>query len=261
MTMPQPTPITPDQVMAQLKTRGFERGGFRSPLRHFRGKLESITGSMVQRGNMTQARLEVNYNFVDIEVFDSTEPYPFPIAQISIMHNIRDRSNMGVLGISIDKVINADINENEPQEKARNQDFLIGKVQEWRVIPGHMMWDADKGMETPRECFEVVYVEGVGGTPHSGVAATVEAPGTTPEAPAVPGTTPQPGGLTPAQQAMNLLDNKTQQEWNNTVFQDLLVKGDPELTNSIIQGTFIPPLEASGLITKDADGRFHLKKD
>jgi hypothetical protein len=60
---------------------------------------------------------------------------------------------------------------------------------------------------------------------------------------------------------MNLLDGKTQQEWNNVVFQDPLVKGDPELSNSIIQGTFIPPLEAANLVTKDTDGRFHVKKD
>lgn len=245
--------LTPDQVMAQLRTRGFETGGFRSPLRHFRGKLDSITGSMVQRGNMTQARLEVLYNFSDIEVFLSTEPYPFPIAQIAVMHSNREKSYTGVLGKSIDKIINADLDENAPQEKVKNQDFLIGKVQEWKVTPGHMMWDNDKQAETARECWEVVYVEGVGGTPHSGVATTVASV----ETPA------QPTGkaLTPAQQAMNLLDGKTQQEWNNIVFQDSQVKGDSDLTNSIIQGTFIPPLEAAGLVTKDKDGRFHTKKD
>ena len=36
--------LTQDQVLAQLQTRGFESGGFGSPLRHFRGKLTSITG-------------------------------------------------------------------------------------------------------------------------------------------------------------------------------------------------------------------------
>ena len=246
--------LTADQVMAQLRTRGFETGGFRSPLRHFRGRLDSITGSMVLRGQMTQARLEVLYNFSDIEVFESTEPYPFPIAQINIMHSNRVKSNMGVLGASIDKIINADLDENAPQERAKNQDFIIGKVQEWKVTPGHMMWDNDKQAETARECFEVVYVEGVGGTPHSGVASVVSSL----EAPAQQGAGKT---LTPAQQAMHLLDNKTQQEWNNTVFQDVLVRGDSELVNSIIGGTFIPPLEASGLITKDKDGRFHVKKD
>jgi len=249
------TELTSQQVLAQLQTRGFEVGGFRSPLRHFRGKLDSITGSMVQRGNMPQAKLEINYNFSELEVFESAEPYPFPITQISMMHSNRIKSNMGVLGASMDKIINAGLDDNAPQTQAKNQDFLIGKIQEWKMTPGHMMWDNDKQAETPREAWEVVYVEGVGGTPHSGVATSTptETPSPTPTA--------TPTGVTPIQQALNLLDGKTQQEWNNLVFQDPLVKGDTALTSSIISGTFIPPMEASGMVTKDDNGIYHVKKD
>lgn len=254
------TDLTQEQVLAQLQTRGFETGGFRSPLRWFRGTLTGIIGSMVQRGNMQQPRLEVTYNFQnqDVEVFESSEPYPWPIAQISIMHSNREKSNMGVLGRSIDKIINAGVDENLPQAQAKNQDILIGKVQEWKVTPGHMMWDNDKQAETARECFEVVYVEGIGGTPHSGVMVSTEPPDVggvqvpTPTASTV---------ISPTQQALNLLDGKTQQEWNNIVFQDPLVKGDPAVVKSIIDGVFIPPLEASGMVTKDADGRYHIKND
>jgi len=251
------TELTPEQLLAQLQTRGFEAGGFRSPLRHFRGTLTSITGSMVQRGNMPQAKLEVTYNFdkpgAPIEVFASTEPYPFPIAQISMMHSNREKSNMGVLGASIDKIINADVDSNAPQAQVKNQDFLIGKVQEWKMTPGHMMWDNDKQAETPRDAWEVVYVEGVGGTPHSGVA--------TPAPTDTPAPTVTPTGVTPIQQALNLLDGKTQQDWNNQVFQDPLVKGDSALVSKIISGAFIPELEAVGMVTKDDNGVFHVKKD
>jgi len=246
--------LTPEQVLAQLQTRGFE-SGFRSPLRHFRGKLDSITGSMVQRGQMPQAKLEVSYNFSELEVFETTEPYPSPIAQISMMHSRRDRSNSGVLGASVGRIINAGVNENIPQgdPRVKNQDFLIGKVQEWKVTPGHMMWDNDKQMETPREAWEVVYVEGVGGTPHSGVATTVEAPATpTPAAPT---------GVTPIQQALNLLDSKTQQEWNTLIFQDPLVKGDAALVKKIVDATFVSGMEATGMVTKDENGVYHVKKD
>jgi len=243
------TDLTPEQVMEQLRTRGFETGGFRSPLRHFRGKLDSITGSMVQRGAMPQPRLEVLYNFSEVEVFESSEPYPFPVAQISIMHSNRVKSAMGVLGASMDKILNASLDENAPQEQAKNQDALIGKVQEWKVTPGHLMWDGNAGAEVPRECWEVVYVEGVGGTPHSGVAATPATAGQ--PAPATP------AGVTPVQQAINLLDDKTQQQWNDVVFRDPLVKSDAELIQSIIQGTFLPPLEAAGTVTKDENGVYH----
>jgi hypothetical protein len=199
---------------------------------------------MVQRGAMTQARLEVSYNFSEIEVFESTEPYTSPIAQISLLHSNRIKSAMGILGASIDKIINAGLGENVAQEQVKNQDFLIGKVQEWRVTPGHMMWNADAGQETPRECWEVVYVEGVGGAPHGGVAAPVT-------------TKAQPDAITPVQQALNLLDGKTQQQWNNSVFQDPMVKGSPDLINQIISGSFLSAMESSGQITKDENGIYH----
>ena len=247
--------LTPQEVLAQLQTRGFETGGFRSPLRHFRGKLDSITGSMEQRGQMPQAKLEVHYNFSELEVFASTEPYPFPIAQISMMHSNRMQSNMGVLGASVDKVINAGVDVNAPQTQVKNQDFLIGKVQEWKVTPGHMMYDMDKKQDTPRECWETVYVEGVGGTPHSGVATPTPAV-------VVPAPAPAPIGLTPAQQALNLLDGKTLQEFNQLVFQDTLIREDTsDLKTTIINNAFIPPMEASGMVTKDDNGVFHVKKD
>jgi len=241
--------LNQQEVLSQLKTRGFETGGFRSPLRYFRGKMDSITGSMVQRGQMKQARLEVNYNFSDIEVFESTEPYPFPVAQVSMMHSNRTKSGMGVLGASMDKIINAGLDENLPQEKTKNQDFLIGKVQEWKVTPGHLMPAQDETgdwTEKPREAWEVVYVEGCGGVPHSGVAASTMS---SQKAPA--------SGVTPAQEAVNLLDGKTQQQWNNVVFQNSAVKGSPELINAIISGTFLPAMEASGQVTKDANGVYH----
>lgn len=240
--------IPQEQLMAQLKTRGFESGGFRSPLRHFRGKLDSITGSMVQRGNMTQAKLEIAYSLSDVEVFESTEPYPFPIAQITVMHSNRDKSAMGVLGASMDKILNAGLDSNTPQQQAKNQDALVGKVQEWKVTPGHLMPDKDeagKWTETPREAWEVVWVEGMGGTPHSGVFAQLAQPAA------------KPTGETSMQRAIKLLDGKTQQQWNNVVFQDAVVKSDTGLVNSIINGQFLAPLEESGVISKDTNGVYH----
>ena len=120
---------------------------------------------MVKRGNMPQERLEVNYNFDNVEVFQSTEPYPFPIVQISILHSNRDKSNAGVLGQSIDKIINAGTDENAPQQLVKNQDFLIGKFQEWKVTGGHMMPARDdatgKWVEQARDAWAVVWVDGV----------------------------------------------------------------------------------------------------
>lgn len=240
--------LTQEQVMAQLMTRGFESGGFGTPLRHFRGKLDSITGSMVQRGNMPQPKLEVIYTFSELDVIESTEPYPFPVAQISIMHSNRTKSNMGILGASIDKVVNAGLDANAPQSAVRNQDYLIGKMQEWKMTPGHMMWDNDKKTETPRDCWEVVWVEGE------------ITPVTTPTGKVETSTPVAKVAITPAAQALSLLEGKTQQQWNNMVFQDPLVKGDANLISAIVNNTFIPALEAAGSVTKDGNGVYHLAK-
>lgn len=240
--------IPQEQLLAQLRTRGFESGGFASPLREFRGRLDKITGSMVQRGQMKSARLEVTYTFSEVEVIKSTEPYPFPIAQISLLHSNRAQSMMGVLGASIDKVINSGLDDNAPQNQVKNQDFLIGKVQQWEITPSHMMWDMDKKQETPRECWEVIEVEGFATTP---VVTKSQASPT----PITPST------ITPAQEALNLLEGKTLSQWNNEVFKNSLVKaGGGDLINSIIQGTFVSSLEAAGNITKDANGVYHVKK-
>ena len=212
---------------------------------------------------MQQPRLEVAYNFADVEVFVSTEPYPFPVAQIAVMHNSRVQSQMGYLGASMDKILNAGLNENAPQSQAKNQDALINVVQEWMITPGHMMpakGDDGKWTEMPQDCWEVVWVEGMGGTPYSGAPATPAAP--TPAgapAPAPTAATPAaaPATTTPLQRAIDLIDGKTQQQWNNVVFQDAQVKADTALVNSIITGTFLAPLVESGVLTMDADGVYH----
>jgi len=238
--------MSQEQVLVQLRTRGYETGGFKSPLRYFRGRLDSITGSMVMLGKMTQAKLEVCYNFSELEVFESSTPYPFPISQITVMHSVRDKSGMGVLGASMDNIVNAGVDANTPQVQAKNQDALIGVLQEWKVTPGHMMWDTAKKEETPRDSWEVVWAEGFGGTPNSGVAPA-------------PATVAAGSGVSASQKAIDILDGKTQAQWNNVVFQDNVVKSDATLINSIIAGEFISSIEESGVVTKDDDGVYHKK--
>lgn len=241
--------IPQDQILGQLKTRGFDPG-FGTPLRHFRGRLTGLTGSMVQRGQMKQARLEVMYHFDELEVIESTEPYPFPILKLPIMQSTKPKSSMGVLGASMDRILNADADGNLSQAEVRNQDALIGLLQEWKMTPGHMMWDGNAGKETPREAWEVVWVEGIGGTQSTGV-----------DAPSVAGAT---GAGSPAQsasaKAIELLDGKTQQQWNSIVFQDPLVKKDTNLTANIIGGQFLQPLLDAGIVTIDEAGIYHVSK-
>ena len=228
-------------VLAQLITRGFESGGkFGWPVQEFKGKLDTISGAMVQFGNMTSPKLEVRYNFSEILVMRSREPYPSPIGQVAIMYSKADKSGMGVLGKSLDKVINTGEDPSTPQERVKNWDLVVGKVHHWSQTIGHMMWDGKQ--ETPRDAWEVLSVEGLG-------VAPVAAPGIAPSSVMA---------ASPSAQALGLLNNKSLQEWNNLVFQDSLVKSDGTLTGNIISGDFLKNVLASGQVTVDENGIHHV---
>ena len=240
-------PLTPEEILAQLRTRGFEKGFQATPLKEFTGTLESITGDMVQRGRMAMPRLEVLYNFIDIEVIDATEPYISSIAQIPIMQSTREQSFMGVFGASVDKVINIDSKGNPlpdelpdgtPNPNLKPHEYIIGKVLHMKLTGGHMMWDEARREETPRGCWELI---GIGGAPGQEVEVS-----------------PGPNAT---QEALRVLDNKTEQQWHQVVFNNPAVKADESVRTSILNRTFLAPLETGGMITKDDNGVYHVKKD
>ena len=238
--------LTPNEILAQLKTRGFEDGFSQTPLRRFRARLTNIGGSMVQRGQMQESRLEVIYSFAEIEVIESTETFIAPVTDLAIMHSNRKRSGMGYLGASIDAIVNAGLPADAPMDQVKGQDFLIGKMQEWAFTPGHMIWDGNAREERPRDCWTVVWVEGISPAP-----AATSAPATTTTA-----TLPAPvaTAMSSTQQALTLLNGKTEAQWHQVVFNDDVVKADANLVNSLIARTFLTPLETAGIVTKDANG-------
>jgi len=254
--------IPAEQVLAQLKTRGFDEGFSRTPLRDFRGRLISITGAMVTR--MTPPRMEVIYNFTEVEVLASTEPYVNPVAQITMLHSTRRASGSGILGASIDSILNAGM-EKEPEmvlaadgvtqipnPKIRRQEFLIGKVQEWRMTPGHPIWSKAKGAEVPTDCWEVVWVEGFGSSATIQLVMPQSAPQMAPVA--------QTAKPSSAQEALRLLDGKTEQQFNQAIFNSDVVKADMSLVQKILQKQFLGPLLIAGQISMDAQGIYHVAK-
>lgn len=241
--------LTPEQLLDSLNTRGFtEGGGPRTPLREFVGTLESITGDIQER-NGRQIQYAV-YNFAELEVIASTEPYPMPIAQIPLPISNTKRSQMGVWGASIDKLINIDtagqpLPDGSPNLK--KQGYLIGKRLRVKLTEGHPTWDRNQGKEVPRSAFEVMVIVGEG--------TVTSAPQTVPA-----GTTAAPTGSPSLQKALDILEGKSLQEWYQAVFADPVVKADGALVTKIIQNALIPPMEAAGLIVKDANSKYHVVK-
>jgi hypothetical protein len=244
--------LTPEQLLEQLNTRGFQEGGGpRTPLREFIGTLDSITGDLQERqGRTIQYAM---YNFSELEVIQSTEPYPMPIAQLPIPISNTKRSQMGAWGASIDKLINVDaagqpLPDGDPNVK--KQGYLIGKRLRVKLTPGHKMWDRNAGKEVDRDMFEVIQVVG-----ESGVSPAVVSTAPQP----IPDTTGAPvnGALG---RALQLLEDKSLQEWYQVVFADPVVKADGALVTKIIQNALIPAMEAAGTVSKDANGKYHVVK-
>jgi len=239
--MAEPTPLTQEQILGQLMTRGFEEGFSRTPLRDFWGTLKSITGEM--RDGQTGSFAVALYNSEEVEAIESIEPYTSPIAQIDIPVSTRAKSRMGYFGTSFDKIINAGLPPDVPQAQAKNQDYLIGKRLHWKFTPGHMIWDGNAREERPNNCWEIIGIVGEGGA---------QAP--------IPSTAGTEVGadISISQQALNLLDSKNVQQWHQVVLTDPVVKQDTAFINSIIDNSFLAGMEASGKVTKDENGVYHI---
>ena len=85
-----------------ITTRGLTEGEAATPLRKFYGILDSY--SPEERYGKTS----VVMNFKDVEVIESTEPYPFPIAVIPIKLSNRKNSAWGVFSESLNAIIPED---------------------------------------------------------------------------------------------------------------------------------------------------------
>lgn len=261
--------VSQEEVLAQLRTRGFESGGERTPLRDFWGKLGSITGEM--RQGQRGAYLVSLYNFSELEVIYTVEPYTDPIAQIEISASTRQKSRAGYFGASVDKIINANVPPDVPalipdpnggvdaagnammipNPMVKNQSYLLGKVLHMKMTPGHPVWNQTAGAEQPIDCWELVEIRGEG-TPAPAMATPAAAPQV-----ATPQPAPQPAPGAPVQNiAMDLMDGQTLSQWHSIVFSRTDIS--QEVKNAIINNQFVPPLEAAGLVTKDANGVYHV---
>ena len=202
-----------------VSIRGLIEGAPRTPLKEFKGKLDAFPTELVTR--FEPARTYVNLAFSGVEVIETIEPYPFPIAQIPMPLNKRRVSQWTVFSDSLTKFL------------PENQDIgnTIGMIYHMKITPGHMMWDGKES--TPRESWEVIGLSGEGAA-----VSVVDA----------------------TSRALELLDGKTEQEWNQLVFQDPAIKADSALMNDIIYRKFLAAQEAAGKITKDDNGVWHIKE-
>ncbi len=242
--------MDPVEILDQLGTRGFEEGFQTTPIREFVATLTGITPDMREPSANSfsgAAYLVILYDFNegDLEVIETVEAYDSPIAQLEVPHSTKAKSKMGYLGASMDIIINAGLAPDAPLDQAKKQKDLIGKKLHMKLTGGHLVPRRGvdgKWEDKPIDCWVVLEVAGEG---------TVSAP-TTAGTPA-----PATSGASASQQALTLLDGKTDVEWHKVVFSDPIVKGDPALVQSIIKKEFLQSMIDGGVVVKDGDGIYH----
>ena len=192
-----------------------------TPLRDFWGKLDHF----VPRRDEKYQRSLIDMGFTDLTVIASTEPYKHLIAQITIPYGIYKNTSWGIFLSSADQFL----------QEGEDLKSLVGSYLHLVLTPGHNFGILkDTGEPNIRDCWECTEVRGR-----------------------------ETGGevITPLQQALNLLDGKSEMDFNQVVLADGIVKRDAGLVNQILSKAFLPALQAAGKAEPDASGIWHIKRE
>ena len=208
-----------------IKIRGLEKGFEESPLQEFEGILDRYETREVNSDKWGES-VRVELFFKDVVIIASTQPYNFPIAQLSLKYSDKENSVWGIFAKSLEKVLPAE----------GELDNCIGHKMHMTKTPGHG-FGKDRETQEPiiRECWECMAVDGL--------------------APAGP-------AVSAKLRALQLLDGKaTLQEWHSIVFTDPGVQSEPEVIQSILDNTFLAPMVEAGVVSQDGQGAYHVKLD
>ena len=226
--------------MVQEKMSMDRPTGGDTPLRRFKGVLDSL--KLDQRTSRDGSSYAVAiFNFKDLEVLDSTEPFPFPIAIIGVGYKPPKQSRGGTkwdaLAGSLRKLM--------PQ--GPDPDLLVGKMQEWVQVEhslrgalqddeGHPLMDGSTPPkqlwgEVPTLCWTIASVEGLGSVQEADDDFNAY--------------------------LVALADGKTEPKFYEVALTDSKVMSRPNIVEAIIGRKLLDTLKEMGLLTRDAEGFLH----
>ena len=224
------------------------------PLRKFTGILDSMPREPVTYGQGESARRSerVTLCFRDIEVIETIEPYNLPTFTFSMSLSNRKKSRWGVFGVSLNAVLDQQytpeqldpVNPNYVKPSARMDikdcinkrlGLVVADGEEGRPQPP-ILYDGRADEDKPTPAWTVYMVEGVGVIGMQGV--------------------------TPIEKAMQILDGKTQAEFNSAALADPVIQGDAQLLQAITMpvsaaNSFTTVMLTTGQFTKDDQDIFH----
>lgn len=208
---------------------------FGTPLRRFQAVLQDYVSEKRKDSTSNREYMTIQFNFVDLVVLESMEPYPHPIAVISIGYSTTQATRWDVLASSIKTLWG----------ETPALDALTGKRQEWAYLPCKLRTRLESGewTDVPNEAWQVVGVEGVG----AGVGAGGGA-GSASAAPAMDAT---------EHLIANLLDGKNDADFHQALYQDQVMRGHPDIISSATERKLLPALETAGRVWRDPQGIWH----
>ncbi|KKK91285.1 hypothetical protein LCGC14_2714500 [marine sediment metagenome] len=213
-----------------------------TPLRHFKGTLAPDKELQEERQTKDGSRkyVVVNFNFLDLEVIDSVEPFPFPIALVTIGYAppkvSRGSTKWEAFSASLRKLMpdNPDI------------ELLKGKRQEWKMEnrslrrgltdeeTGQPVLDGNNNQiwgDVPTLCWTVVSVEGLGSVQEADDDFNAY--------------------------LVALADGKTEPKFYEVALTDSKVMSRPNIVEAIIGRKLLDTLKEMNLLTRDAEGFLH----
>lgn len=211
-----------------------------SPLREFSAVLKEAkknVGTGTDRSGNATSWETIQFDFIELEVIEATEPYPYPTASIFIRYSnpqtSRGKTRWEAFADSA-RQFTKDLNE------------LVGKRQTWKMLPkeiraalrdeeGNAIPDpkrpgSDLWGDVAQDCFCVVAVEGMA-QPLSG------------------------GDI--LDYVVGLLDGKDESTFNSLVLQDATARANPKIIEQVTKRELLPTLQSAGMAWRDADGVWH----
>ena len=207
-----------------------------TPLRRFRGVLDNW--EKVQREYEGRKYEVVTFNFASLEVLETDEVYPFPIAQLTITYapptQSRGKTAWDALGSSIRKLTpDPDI------------DALKGKMQEWAQLPATLRKALVDEDGTPQldgngrpvfgdqegEAWQIVAVDGLGNTEEADAAFTAYLVG--------------------------VADGKVERAFYEALLTDGKVTARPDVVTAITDRKLLDALLLTKQLTRDEEGVLH----
>ena len=213
--------MTQEQFTPSLETRPFG-----TPLRRFSGVLKDYTSERREpsEGSGGKSYMVITFNFTDLEVLESVEPYMFPIATISISYSTSQQTKWDALASSIKKVLGL----------GATLDDITGKTQEWAFLPATLRVRGDDGnwSNAEQETWQLVSLEGTtagGEKVDDGIDDHI----------------------------LSILDGKDEQSFYQEFYQDELVRKHPDLITAATQRKLLDTLMEAGRVTRDEAGIYH----